>query len=352
MLVKETLPTLKDLMLLGGEPTLHPNLFNLCKIAREIFPESDIRFLTNGIVMNNTWTEETFEQFKNIRVFPCVTKYLNTDYSNLDKLLDKYRYLATGYEKSRILFATTLVNIKGTEDGNKQFNNCSKYRLPCFTLKDYKIYICPFAAHIEHFCKKFNINIPNDKSNYLVLDKNLTLQQLHDFCFTEKNICNYCRDDSIHFWDKSEKTYEEFTKNNKELYLTNYPLYYKRVVNSEFYPKVKDTELIKLIDENYFPNLMSKLNKRFGQGKIDIIIPFYKINKELVQKCFDSLLKQSIIEDCVVYLVSDNSPDEEYIYDLFSSNGKINSVFLKMEKNSGPGAARNLGIKHSFNNYF
>ena len=33
------MPSIKTLMLLGGEPFLHPQLIELCKIAREIFPD-------------------------------------------------------------------------------------------------------------------------------------------------------------------------------------------------------------------------------------------------------------------------------------------------------------------------
>lgn len=54
------------------------------------------------------------------------------------------------------------------------FKNCH-HQLPCFTLRDYKIYECPFAAHIIAFKKKFNVDIPEIEGiDYLNL-KTLTL---------------------------------------------------------------------------------------------------------------------------------------------------------------------------------
>ena len=45
-------------MLLGGEPFLHPNLIELCQIARNILPEIEIKILTNGIILNNYDTKK------------------------------------------------------------------------------------------------------------------------------------------------------------------------------------------------------------------------------------------------------------------------------------------------------
>ena len=47
-LVKENIPNVKNLILLGGEPTLHPELLDLCKIDREILPDIEISILSNG----------------------------------------------------------------------------------------------------------------------------------------------------------------------------------------------------------------------------------------------------------------------------------------------------------------
>ena len=54
----------------------------------------------------------------------------------------------------------------------------------------------------------------------------------------------------------------------------------------------------------------------------------------------------------MIYLISDESPDEEYVFELFNTfKGLLNLCFFKLEKNSGPGVARNLAIEKSYNKY-
>ena len=92
------------------------------------------------------------------------------------------------------------------------------------------------------------------------------------------------------------------------------------------------------------------LTSRFGEGKIDIIIPYYTLSSSLQQQLIKTLSSQSIIQDCVIYFISDNSPNEDSLIKLVS-NSNLNVVFLKNEKREGPGVARNIGVKNSFNKY-
>ena len=50
---EELLPHgLKRVMILGGEPLLHPQILEFCMLARKIFPSGiDIDLLTNGILL-------------------------------------------------------------------------------------------------------------------------------------------------------------------------------------------------------------------------------------------------------------------------------------------------------------
>ena len=41
----------KAFSIVGGEPTIHPDLTAFCEIAREMFPSSSIRIVTNGIFL-------------------------------------------------------------------------------------------------------------------------------------------------------------------------------------------------------------------------------------------------------------------------------------------------------------
>ena len=50
--------------------------------------------------------------------------------------------------------------------------NCVNHKLPCFTLRDKKLYICPFSAHLHIYCEKANITIKEIKYiDYLPIEE-------------------------------------------------------------------------------------------------------------------------------------------------------------------------------------
>ena len=77
------------------------------------------------------------------------------------------------------------------------------------------------------FCHYFFKQIPLIKNkDFIELTKNTTLQDLQNLKICQKNICKYCKPGDIVNWNHSTKTYDEYTKTEKELFLTNYNEYY------------------------------------------------------------------------------------------------------------------------------
>ena len=84
--------------------------------------------------------------------------------------------------------------------------------------------------------------------------------------------------------------------------------------------------------------------------KIDIIIPAYKAHKTII-RTISSILMQSIIEDVCVTIVNDNDEnDYAGIVKMFSPYIDIKEI--KLEKNGGPGVARQYGIDNTSLPYF
>lgn len=88
-----------------------------------------------------------------------------------------------------------------------------------------------------------------------------------------------------------------------------------------------------------------------GLGKIDIIIPHYNVNIELIDRLIDSLSIQTIIQDCVIYFISDCSEKDAEFLNYIKKQKLLNIVLLKTPQRGGPGVARNYGIDHSYNKY-
>lgn len=76
--------------------------------------------------------------------------------------------------------------------------------------------------------------------------------------------------------------------------------------------------------------------------KIDIIIPAYNVSAEELERCLTSIDKQTIINQITVTIIDDCSTEQHYdeIQDLNNFSPNI----LYLEKNSGPGVARQHGI--------
>lgn len=81
--------------------------------------------------------------------------------------------------------------------------------------------------------------------------------------------------------------------------------------------------------------------------KIDVIIPAYKAQNTII-RTLSSIAMQSIVDDLEVTIVNDNDGiGYKKMVDMFSPYMKIKE--LVMEKNGGPGDARQYGIDHTSN---
>lgn len=347
MLLKNNISSIKELLILGGEPTLHPQLGELCQIARQLLPEPIIiRVLSNGVKIKNIKNNIELYNKNNIILDFCY--YPNfTDINTIKEI--KGQYFAT-----RNVTHQVLVDISGTQNKEINFFNCNKFRLPCLTLKDSKIFICPFIAHLNHFMDKISTSydlIPG--IDYLnITDINNNLDILQDFCFTPKNACKYCNQKNYsQIWHLSSKNINEYIIPFNDLYFINYNEYYNIVNNNLYYfLQCYNKENPKEVDPIYEIDFTSKLIKRLGHGKIDIIIPHYNIDLHLANQLINTLSSQTIINDCIIYFISDDSPNEEILVKLIQ-NSNLNYVLLKQQSRQGPGSARNLGLEHSFNKY-
>lgn len=81
---------------------------------------------------------------------------------------------------------------------------------------------------------------------------------------------------------------------------------------------------------------------------ISFIIPTYN-NKALLQRCLFSILSEIETNDEII-IVDDGSTDNTYDY-ISNKYGAIKNLLLVKQKNSGSGAARNNGLKHSTKEY-
>ena len=190
IMANEKIPNIKVFMIVGGEPTLHPQLFELCKIAREIFPKekTQLKVLSNGLNMKNIIKHK--KEYLDMDIMFDITAYSN--YTNYKEVEECQEYGIAFNHQERLFMRQQLVNENGNTDPVKAYYQYCPHEIPCFTLKNYKIYICPFSAFLDIYCKKYNLNIPEEEKDYLQLEDINSLEDLHNFIFSPKKICKYC----------------------------------------------------------------------------------------------------------------------------------------------------------------
>ena len=143
MLKKITEGNVEIIHILGGEPLLNPNLIKILKTARKYFKNSEIKLITNGLLVLSQ-KELFFKTLFNFKIELSITRYpLGLDYSKIAKLANKNK-----------------VNFKNCHKGN----NCTN-----INIYKGKLYICPVVSNIGHFNKFFNKNVEVKENDYLKL---------------------------------------------------------------------------------------------------------------------------------------------------------------------------------------
>jgi hypothetical protein len=64
----------------------------------------------------------------------------------------------------------TLVSKNGDEDYIANFYNCNHHNLPCLTIVQDKLFLCPFAAHVKHYFIKANKPVPITEQDYIKIE--------------------------------------------------------------------------------------------------------------------------------------------------------------------------------------
>lgn len=156
------------ILLLGGEPLLHPRLSELMEITRKAFPIGRIRIVTNGILlpkMENDFWEACKKN--NVEISP--SEYpINFDYDGWEKKIEAKGVKYTTYSPARKtmyklypIFPNRAVG-GGDISCRSNFFHCHD-ATRCVTLRDGRMYTCDIAAHALHLKKHFNLDITLSK---------------------------------------------------------------------------------------------------------------------------------------------------------------------------------------------
>ena len=203
---------LKWLRLLGGEPLIHPQLCKCLNEIRNLFPNTRISLLTNGLLLGKI-QQEFYDVCSECKIEIKITDY---GVMNLEPIIDKVRENGISINYYSIRKIWHYQHIRLTEGRIDCFNNCM-YRKICNNYRNGKIYLCSHIAYIDYFNKYFNKNIQLNETDYIDLDDVSSFEELVEkinnvrpnFCY---RYCNYYDDNHPKNgkWKRTEKDINEF----------------------------------------------------------------------------------------------------------------------------------------------
>lgn len=183
---------LGKLLLMGGEPLLHPDINSFAQAARRYFPNTTIKIVTNGIMLENM-TEEFWNSCKKNNIVISVTKYPIK--LNFEKMRELSQYYEVDFEFFGIAVDKSTWNIAfdcdGRQNPHKSFINCF-FANYCVTLNNGKISTCSPILRIDIFNKHFKKDLDVCKSDYIDIYKAETGREILEFLAQPIPFCRYC----------------------------------------------------------------------------------------------------------------------------------------------------------------
>lgn len=209
--------------LLGGEPTLHKDLFDCIRITRREFPGCELIILTNGVLLlelehspkGNLW-----EICRDYDVHISVTVYpVRLDYLAMEEKAKEY---GVQLFMSSNIHAGKELKIKKISDKHTMDLTGSIDKFYCVNclyfnkfnvLKEGRLYMCPIAAHSDIFNEAFEQNLALQEKDSLNIYSVKNWKEIAEFSCQYVPFCSYC--DLKHWghhseWKASSKKIEEY----------------------------------------------------------------------------------------------------------------------------------------------
>lgn len=202
-------------MLLGGEPLLHPEINEILRISRECLPNATLDIITNGLMlpkMKNTF----WKSMKDSQVNLKVTKYpINFDYEYCEELAKEHGImLSYGVVPEPVKTTYHLpINDNAVFNPYQMYMKCY-HANQCVVLREGRLYTCPLAANVHHYNKYYGKHIPAGEDVSIDLHNATDWKEIEEFLKRPNKMCSHC--DIYHYtydipWAVSKRDIKEWT---------------------------------------------------------------------------------------------------------------------------------------------
>ncbi len=133
----------RQVLLLGGEPLLHPEIAEFMRLARKHFPNTELSVMTNGLLLQQKGTL-FMDQCREYDTTVTVTRYpIALDYAKLESFVTDHgvRFsMVGGTENDGRTLWYEPKDVNGSKDGVVEFKQCLQANR-CYTLEGSRLYL-------------------------------------------------------------------------------------------------------------------------------------------------------------------------------------------------------------------
>ncbi len=188
---------LRQLDMLGGEPILNDRIIEYFDFARKIFPDSEIKLITNGLLIPQQSTN-FFRSCIDNNIHIIITVYKPT-LALMDKISGKLEKNEVSYSFrwTKEKFGKN-IDLTGSADKDKAVKSCRESK--CHFLREGKIFKCPFEALGNKLFEHYGVPI-KFQGGIDIYDKNLDWNKmLNDLYYNPIDSCKYCGEEEKMEW--------------------------------------------------------------------------------------------------------------------------------------------------------
>jgi len=203
------------IVILGGEPLLHPEIERFLEPTRRAFPQVPVWIATNGTLVQRM--KKTFwDACRTYRVGILVTHYpIALDYDALGDFVRhqgvEYQFVGSS-ESGRTLWKFPL-DLTGSQDPKESFDACRNANT-CLTLEHGRLYTCSIAPNVPVFNRAFGQHLALTDEDGIDIYQTQSGQEILEAMAQPMPFCRFCdvkRREYDHPWEVSGKVMEEWT---------------------------------------------------------------------------------------------------------------------------------------------
>ncbi len=190
--LKELVEHIYIIRILGGEPLLNKEVYRYVELIREVYPYSEIRIVTNALLLKQI-DEKLIDTMKKnngvfeVSAYPIMYDKLDSVFEFLEKKGIRYRL---GWIANR--FRPPIINRYGYPLNTVDCN--------CIHLRNGYLARCPIVQYLDYYNKANGTSYDGSDGLINIYDENLTFEELWRRINKSFDLCNSCG-----FWRKDIK---------------------------------------------------------------------------------------------------------------------------------------------------